>query len=84
MSAYVIAAYNGGAWNGNGIVSSNANNTTHAVGYARGSARSAACRAIFGTVDADAVLLRLTRYGDADLNGTVNLQDFNRLAANFG
>ena len=38
---------------------------------------------IFGTVDAQAVLVRLTRYGDADLNGVVNLLDFNKLAANF-
>jgi hypothetical protein len=30
------------------------------------------------------VLVRYTRYGDADLNGSVNLLDFNRLAANFG
>jgi hypothetical protein len=35
-------------------------------------------------VDSTAILLRLTRYGDADLSGTVNLADFNRLAANFG
>jgi hypothetical protein len=39
---------------------------------------------IFGTVDADAVLARRTRYGDANLDGLVNLGDFNRLAANFG
>ena len=38
----------------------------------------------FGTVDTTSVLFRHTRYGDADLNGNVNLSDFNRLAANFG
>ena len=38
----------------------------------------------FGTVDATSVRLRLTRYGDADLSGFVNLNDFNRLATNFG
>jgi hypothetical protein len=35
-------------------------------------------------VDATAVLIRQTRLGDANLDGTVNLQDFNRIAANFG
>ena len=39
---------------------------------------------VFGSVDSTAALLRLTRYGDANLDGTVNLADFNRLAANFG
>ena len=34
-------------------------------------------------VDATAVLVRYTRYGDADLSGTVGLDDFNRLASNF-
>jgi hypothetical protein len=29
-------------------------------------------------------LFRHTRYGDANLDGQVNLADFNRLAANFG
>jgi hypothetical protein len=28
--------------------------------------------------------VRYTRYGDANLDGTANLTDFNRLAANFG
>jgi hypothetical protein len=35
-------------------------------------------------VDNTSVLVTYTRYGDADLNRTVNLNDFNRLAANFG
>jgi hypothetical protein len=29
-------------------------------------------------------LVRYTRYGDATLDGTVNLSDFNKLASNFG
>jgi hypothetical protein len=35
-------------------------------------------------VDADSILVRYTRLGDANLDAVVNLQDFNRLAANFG
>jgi hypothetical protein len=36
------------------------------------------------TVDNTSVLVRYTLYGDADLNRSVNLDDFNRLASNFG
>lgn len=36
------------------------------------------------TLSVTPILIRLTRYGDADLSGFVNLADFNRLAANFG
>jgi hypothetical protein len=79
----IAAAFNGGSWNGNGITSSNATATTFGVGYGERSAL-ANVPAIFGTVDSDAVLLRLTRYGDANLDGNVNLQDFNALASNFG
>jgi hypothetical protein len=35
-------------------------------------------------VDDTSVLVRYTRYGDHDLSGTVNLDDLNRLASNFG
>jgi hypothetical protein len=83
IQAQIASAYNGGAWNGNGITSSNANANNFAVGYGEASAL-ASVPAIFGTVDATAVLFRHTRYGDATLDGTVNLADFNRLAANFG
>ena len=34
--------------------------------------------------DNDTIVIRVARYGDADLSGNVNLSDFNRLAANFG
>jgi hypothetical protein len=83
IQAQITSAYDGGAWNGNGITSSNANATQFAVGYGEASALTSV-PAIFGTVDSTAVLFRHTRYGDATLDGTVNLSDFNRLAANFG
>ena len=35
-------------------------------------------------MDNTSVLLKHTFYGDANLDGTVDLQDFNKLAANFG
>jgi hypothetical protein len=34
-------------------------------------------------IDPSSVLFRYTRYGDANLDGVVNLADFGRLAANF-
>ena len=77
------SGFNGGAWNGNGLVTSQGNASQFAIGYAEASAL-AAIPPVFGTVTGDAVLIRFTRFGDANLDGTVNLQDFNRLAANFG
>ncbi len=83
IKAQVAAGYAAGSWNGNGIISTNANSSTHGVGYAEASTLPSV-PAIFGSVDGDAILIRLTRYGDANLDGLVNLADFNRLAANFG
>ncbi len=83
----ILAAYNvgvgSGHWQGKGITSSMATDSTYGIGYAKSSALGGNIPAIFGPVDADAVLIRLTRYGDADLNGIVNLIDFNRLSSNF-
>jgi hypothetical protein len=85
IKAQITAAFAGGAWTGNGITSADANTNNFAVGYAERSAL-AALPAIFNsvTVDSTSVLIRLTRYGDADLSGTVNSDDFNRLASSFG
>ena len=83
VRADIASAFAGGAWSGPGLTSSSANNTTHGLGFAEASSLTAV-DPIFGTVDADAVLVRYTRYGDANLDGTVNLSDFNRLASNFG
>ena len=65
----IARAYDDGAWTGPGITSSLAD-ATHGVGYAD----------LAGTT----VVARLTRYGDANLDQTVNLIDFNTLVANFG
>ena len=35
------------------------------------------------TIDTDTVIVRYTRYGDANLDGVTNIADFSRLAANF-
>lgn len=83
IRAQIAHAFHGGAWDRPGITSSLADSAARGLGYAEASALSS-IPAIFGAVDATAVLVRLTRFGDADLNGAVNLQDFNRLAADFG
>jgi hypothetical protein len=84
IKGLIISGYAGGAWTGNGINSSTAaGGTTHGVGYAEASALTS-IPAIFGTVDGSSVLMRYTRYGDTNLDGIINLGDFNRLAANFG
>jgi hypothetical protein len=83
VKAQVASGFAGGSWNGNGIVSSNGNATQLGVGYGEASAL-ATVPPVFGSVDSTTLLLRLTRYGDANLDGTVNLADFNRLAASFG
>ncbi len=86
LRAQVVQGYNGGAWNGGGFNSTAAAATPGmAVGYADTSVVFPS-GALFGgqQVDGDAVLIRLTRLGDANLDGTVNLADFNRLAAGFG
>ena len=79
----IVSAYNGGAWDGSGIATSTGNASQFGLGYGEASALST-IPPIFGTVDTSTVLVRFTRYGDANLDGLVNLDDFNRLAANFG
>ena len=85
----LAAGYNGGAWDGLRMTSAAAaNDPNHntAVGYAEAVDVIGPQGGTFmgQQVDATAVLVRYTRYGDANLDGTVNLIDFNRLAGNFG
>src|SRR4026208_2576539 len=48
------------------------------IGYAEASAIDG-----LGTIDTGGVFIRLTRYGDANLDGTVGRTDFVALARNF-
>ena len=79
----IRAAHAGGSWTGEGIGTSVGDATRFALGYAD-AADLPSVPPIFGNVDATSVLVRYARYGDANLDGAVNLQDFNRLATNFG
>jgi hypothetical protein len=87
VRALLSRGYNGGAWNGRGINSSSAaGSSSLGIGYAEASDVLGTAGGVFcdEPVDGSAVLVRFTRRGDANLDGVVNLPDFNRLASNFG
>jgi hypothetical protein len=74
-----------GAWNGTGINSAAAAGGAlqTAIGYCE--AFAVPVNNFAGeTVDTSTILLRYTYCGDADLNGTVNSVDFNRLMQGYG
>jgi hypothetical protein len=78
------AGYNNGAWNGSGIVSPAARNDashTTALGYATaasllGLAGSATDIYNGSAVDASSLIVKYTYYGDANLDGRVNADDY--------
>lgn len=75
----IISGYNGGKWNGTGIMSSTAAaNSSYAIGYADGSEDKGT------TAAAGQVLIKFTLIGDANLDGTVNLTDLLALLNNYG
>jgi hypothetical protein len=82
----LTSGYANGTWSGSGIRSSRAASTPGlALGFGEASEILGA-GGVFGpfVVDDSAVLIRLTRYGDANLDRTVDLRDFNVLAGLFG
>jgi hypothetical protein len=84
----LTTGYAAGAWTGNGINSAtaaaNAAKTT-ALGYAESSNVLGGGGGVFSgiAVDATAVLVKYTWYGDADLTGAVDVADLGRLASNW-
>jgi hypothetical protein len=83
----IISGYANGYWDGPGINSSSAaTNAGYALGYAESAAVFTSFPALFAgqEVDDTSLLIRYTRAGDANLDGTVSLEDFNRLSLNFG
>jgi MYXO-CTERM domain-containing protein len=83
IASLVLSGYNGGAFNAPGITTTFID-AAHAIGFREASAFSGNVPAVFGTVDSDTILIRRVRFGDANLDGTVDLIDFNALAASFG
>jgi hypothetical protein len=87
LQQLLTAGYNGGAWNGSGIMSTTAAAAPGtALGYAESADLFASFPATFAGqgVDSTALLLKYTYYGDANLDGRVNLADFNRMTGGFG
>ncbi len=87
IQSHVASGYAGGNWNGPGIVSSAAGVASNtALGLAHSNEIFSAFPATFSgvSVDSSAVLVKYTYTGDSNLDGAVNLSDFNRLVANFG
>ena len=79
----VRSGHAGGTWDGPGFLTSSGDATSHGLGY--GLSGALGITTFMGhPVDTTTLLIRYTRYGDADLNGVVNLIDFNVLAARFG
>jgi hypothetical protein len=88
VRSQVAAAY-AANWNANGITSSSAASSIGSdhplgIGVAEASALGSSTTYMGEQIDSTTVLARATYYGDADLNGTVDSQDFSRLVAGYG
>jgi hypothetical protein len=78
IAGYLTAGYNHGAWNGLGIMSSSAtSNHAYALGYGDGK------DGVVPGLASGQIEVKYTLYGDANLDGTVNGEDFLALAQNF-
>ena len=81
IAGYIESGYNGGAWNGPGIISSAAQTQTngllYGVGYADGT------DGVVSGLASGQIEVAYTLLGDANLDGKVNGADFSILAANF-
>lgn len=80
IGSYIKSGYNGGNWNGIGIISSAASaNRGYSVGYA-----DAADPRNPASLPAREIEIRYTLLGDANLDGIVNGTDLSIVAAHFG
>jgi hypothetical protein len=75
--------YAGGAWNGNGIMTSLGNPTTFALGFAEASDVAPGGTFAGQSVDGTAVVIKFTLYGDANLDGKVDFLDLATLAQSY-
>jgi autotransporter-associated beta strand protein len=82
IAEYLKSGFNGGSWNGPGIISSAAQTTTNGLRYGIGWADGA--DGVVTGLSSGQIELKYTLLGDANLDGIVNGSDFSILAANFG
>jgi hypothetical protein len=87
---YLKSGFNGGHWNGPGIISSsivaanaNPNAPQYGIGFSDGS-DTINGHSIVSGLSSGQIEIKYTLLGDANLDGTVNGADFSILAANFG
>jgi autotransporter-associated beta strand protein len=82
IAAYIKSGFNGGAWNGPGIISSAARSPTsglhYGIGYADGNDY-----VVYG-LPSGQIELKYTLLGDANLDGVVDGEDFTILVSNLG
>ncbi len=82
IAGYLASGYNGGNWNGTGIISSTAQTLTNGLRYGVGWADGK--DGVVSSLSSGQIEIKYTLLGDANLDGTVNGSDFSILAANFG
>ena len=81
IANYIVSGYNGGGWNGPGIISTAALTPTNGLMYGLGYADGA--DGIVSGLSSGQIEVMYTLLGDANLDGLVNAADFTILAANF-
>ncbi|MGD0768916.1 MAG: choice-of-anchor Q domain-containing protein [Tepidisphaeraceae bacterium] len=81
IASDVANGYNGGAWNGPGIISTTARVHTHGLAYGLGYADGK--DGVVAGLSSGQIEVKYTLLGDANLDGLVNAADFTILAANF-
>jgi hypothetical protein len=82
VATFIAHAHHGGAWDQKGITSSLADNTRYALGYGDNDVLHYSSFA-GESVDHSSVLVKFTYYGDADLNGKVDINDLGMLASHW-
>ncbi|MGD0770847.1 MAG: dockerin type I domain-containing protein [Tepidisphaeraceae bacterium] len=81
IAGYVKSGYNGGHWNGPGIISTAAQTNTNGLFYGLGYADGKDGKV--SGLSSGQIEVKYTLLGDANLDGLVNAADFTILAANF-
>jgi hypothetical protein len=84
VRSLLVSGYNGGQWNGPGVISSAGQTLTNGLKYGVGWADGADGTGAVAGLSSGQIELKYTLLGDANLDGTVNGSDFSILAANFG
>jgi T5SS/PEP-CTERM-associated repeat protein len=81
IAGYLKTGYNGGAWNGPGGIDTSAPLTVNGLQYGLGFADGA--DGVVAGLSSGQIEVMYTLLGDANLDGTVNGEDFTILASNF-